>query len=81
MITQPRTVLVPPLLASHRDRLYLLGRELDGLNRVGGRGDPAAAHDLDEVRAALELLPGRLQDLRDTVGRTTEGLRVPSTAA
>ena len=74
-------MLVTHLLASRRDCPDLLRRELDGLYRVRRRGDPAATHDLDEVRAALELFPGRLEHLRDAVGGTAEGLRVPRTAA
>ena len=74
-------MLVAHLLASRRDRSDLLCRELDSLYRVRRRGDHAPAHDLHEVRAALELLSGRLEHLRDAVGGTAEGLRVPRTAA
>lgn len=75
MITrEKRTVFVTHLLARRRDRLDLLPGELDSFNRIRGRCNAAAAHDLDEVRTALQLFPSGFQDLRHAIGCAAKGL-------
>src|SRR5882757_1774375 len=54
------------------DGFELAAREAEKMDRVGRRGAAAVRHDLDEIRAALDLFARRAANFVDPVANASE---------